>query len=157
MDKKFELSPEKLQQLKQELKQLIEVEKPQIINDLTVARDAGDLSENADYDAAKNKQSEIENRIAEIELILNNYVLIKKSGDAKTVSLGSTVHCTIDKNNKKIAKKYVIVGEVDADPFQNKISNVSPIALAIIGKSVGQTVKLTCVEKPYNITIDKIE
>jgi transcription elongation factor GreA len=156
VDNKYELTREKLFELQSELRQLIEVGKPQVIKELSAARDQGDLSENADYDAAKNKQSEIENRIAEIETILNNYTLIEKPTSSKNVRIGSTVEVERDINGKTSTKVYTIVGAVDADPATNKISNDSPIALAIMGKAIGDSVKITNVEKPYQITIKKI-
>jgi transcription elongation factor GreA len=105
-----------------------------IADKIANARDFGDLSENAEYDAAREEQGLLESRIAEIEDILLNADLIK--GGSKTkVSLGSTVEVTVGKK----AYSYTLVGPVEADPLNGKISNESPIGLALFGKKVGES------------------
>ena len=100
------------------------------------ARDKGDLSENADYDAARDDQARIEARIKEVESILKNYELIKEDHTNK-VNIGKTVELKVGNLPKKI---YTIVGSLEADPIRGKISNESPIGKGIIGAKKGQKV-----------------
>lgn len=102
------------------------------------ARDFGDLSENAEYDAAREEQGLLESRIAEIEDILLNGDVIKSGGTSK-VSLGST----IELNNGDKTVVYTIVGPVEADPLEGKVSNESPIGEAVFGKKVGDSATIT--------------
>lgn len=109
-----------------------------IADKIAEARDYGDLSENAEYDAAREEQGMVESRIAEIEEILQNAELI--AGGSKTkIGLGSNVEL---KTGKK-SVSYTIVGPVEADPLEGKISNESPIGLALDGKKVGDTATIT--------------
>ena len=104
------------------------------------AREQGDLSENSEFDAARERQGQIEDRINEIERILNKSQLIStetKTGE-NIVHIGSTVTLTF--NNSKIKQQFIIVGSIEADPLKGKISNDSPVALAILGKKVGDTI-----------------
>lgn len=109
-----------------------------IAEKISNARDFGDLSENAEYDAAREEQGQVESRIAEIEDILLNAEIIKASKSSK-VSLGSTVEL---KTGAKTVK-YTVVGPVEADPLAGRISNESPIGVALMGKKVGDTVTIT--------------
>jgi transcription elongation factor GreA len=153
-DNKVLLSKEKLELLKSEHKNLVEVERPRVIEIIKTARAQGDLSENADYDAAKDQQGEIESRIVEIENILNNYSVINETKKGNVVAIGKTV--TIYDESDKETYVYEIVGEIEADPSQNKISNISPLAKAIYGKAVGDRVNVVNIEKPYSVEIKKI-
>jgi transcription elongation factor GreA len=125
--------------LKQELKRLKYVERPKIVKEIAEARAHGDLSENAEYSAAKDKQSHLEGRIAQVEDWIARADVIdvaKLSGDR--VVFGATV--TVADGDGET--KWRIVGEIEADLKQNKISVTSPIARALIGKSEGETVKV---------------
>ncbi|MDR2636355.1 MAG: transcription elongation factor GreA [Mycoplasmataceae bacterium] len=148
------LSKEKIEELKKEVKKLIEVDRPKIIESIKVARAQGDLSENADYDAAKDQQGEIEARIAEIETILGNYQVINDQKKSDVITIGKTV--TFYDESDKENYTYEIVGEIEANPSENKISNISPLARAIIGKKVGDRVSVTNIEKPYFIEIKSV-
>ena len=106
----------------------------EVADKIAEARDFGDLSENAEYDAAREEQGLLETRISEIEEILNNAELIK-GGSKKAISLGSRVQLTADGKNFS----YVIVGPVEADPLEGKISNESPLGVALFGKKVGDS------------------
>jgi transcription elongation factor GreA len=156
---KYELTLSGKQEIEQELKHLIDVVKPEVIRELILAREQGDLSENADYDAAKNKQAEVIERINELQNILNNTLIIddakSNSKGAKVVELGKTV--TFKKIKEKKEYTYKIVGEVEANPSNGKIAKNSPIAKSIIGKTIGEIVKITGVEKPYEIEIVDIK
>jgi transcription elongation factor GreA len=155
--KKFLLTQEGVDKLKEELRVLIDVKRPQIIKTIQEARDQGDLSENADYDAAKNNQAEFEGRIKEINEILNYAQIIEDQpvDYSKRVKVGSkvTIHDLSDGKNFT----YEIVGEVEANPEENKISNQSPLAKAILNKTVGVTTEIHGVEEPYRVKIVRIE
>ncbi|WP_346909369.1 transcription elongation factor GreA [uncultured Roseibium sp.] len=128
--------------LEQELKQRMSVERPRIVDAIAEARAHGDLSENAEYHAAKEAQSHNEGRITELEDKLSRAEVIdvtKLSGDV--VKFGATVSL-IDEDTEE-EKKYMIVGDVESDVKQNKISISSPIARALIGKTVGDSVEVS--------------
>ena len=109
----------------------------EIAEKIAVARDFGDLRENAEYDAARKEQGLVETRIAEIEEILQNAEIIQSS-DGSAVVLGSTVE--LQSADKAVA--YAVVGPVEADPLAGKISNESPIGKELMGKKVGDEVKI---------------
>ena len=141
------------EELKSEMKKLVHEERNIVIQELQEARAQGDLSENADYDAARDHQARVEARIAELENMLTNVEIIddKKITTKKTVSLGSTV--TIMDLDSNEEETYAIVGSVEADPFNGKLSNVTPLAVALLDSKVGSTVTVTNVEKPYKVKI----
>ena len=151
MKKQFQITTEGKKELEAELDQL-KARRGNIAEKIAEARDYGDLSENAEYDAAREEQGLVESRIAEIEDILMNAELIK--GGSKTkVGLGSTVEL---KTGKK-AVTYTVVGPVEANPIEGKISNESPIGEALFGKKVGDTATITTPkgEVTYEITAIK--
>lgn len=131
MKKLYQITEEGKRELEEELEEL-KSRRGAIADKIAEARDFGDLSENAEYDSAREEQGLVESRIAEIEDILLNAELIK-SGSKTKVSLGSKVEL---KTGKKIVI-YTVVGPVEADPIEGKISNESPIGLALMGKKVG--------------------
>ena len=153
-DKKIYLTQEGLEELKQELDELINVRRPKNIIAIKEARALGDLSENADYDAAKNEQAEIEGRIKKIEKMLENAEIIEEVKTDK-VSIGSTVAVKyVDDDD---TDEYKIVGSQEADPFMSKISNESPIAKAILNKKVGDIVEVESPNGVYKIEITEIK
>lgn len=153
-DKKIYLTQEGLEELKQELDELINVRRPKNIIAIKEARALGDLSENADYDAAKNEQAEIEGRIKKIEKMLENAEIIEEIKTDK-VSIGSTVAVKyVDDDD---TDEYKIVGSQEADPFMSKISNESPIAKAILNKRVGDIVEVESPNGVYKIEITEIK
>lgn len=155
MVNKIELTKEGEEKLNKEYRHLIDIDRPEVIEQLTVARAQGDLSENADYDAARNRQAEIEARIKEIENILANAKIIDGSSKSgKVVSLGSTVEVK-DLSDNTIST-YTIVGTVEANPIKGLISNVSPLGHAIVGKRVGDECVVR-VAQEYKVQILKIE
>ena len=150
-NKKIYLTQEGFEELKSELDQLINVKRPANIQAIKEARALGDLSENADYDAAKNDQAEIEGRIKKIEKMLENVEIIEKA-DLGVVGLGNTVSIRyVDDDDE--TDEYKIVGSQEADPFQSKISNESPIAKAIMNKKVGDIVDVESPNGVYQIEI----
>lgn len=137
MKKLYQITAQGKKELEAELAQL-KGRRGDVAEKIANARDFGDLSENAEYDAAREEQGLLESRIAEIEDILLNADLIK--GGSKTkVSLGSKVE--LKTGNKTVT--YTIVGPVEADPLEGKISNESPIGVAFYGKKVGESATIT--------------
>ena len=151
---KFQLTKEGVTKLESEYRHLLDVERPNVTKELVEARALGDLSENADYDAAREAQARIEARIQEIEVILSNYELIKEKGTTKSVQVGS--HVTIKMIDFDEIDKYEIVGVIEANPLENKISNESPLAKAVLGHKIGDIVEVE-VAKPYKVEIMAIE
>ena len=154
MVNKIELTKEGAENLEKELRHLIDIDRPAVIEALQAARSQGDLSENADYDAARNQQAEIEGRIKEIENILANVKIISDKSRSKGVVLGSTV--TIKDLSDGSVATYTIVGTVEANPLKGLISNVSPLGRAIVDKNVGEVVSVHA-NKEYKVEILKIE
>jgi transcription elongation factor GreA len=131
MSEKFTLTEEGLKNLQDELYQLKNVDRVKNITALQEARAQGDLSENADYDAARDEQAKIEARIKEIDNILKNYKLIK-TDTTDAVTIGKKVNVLFVNSNKE--KEIYIVGSLEVDPFNNKFSNESPLGKALLGK-----------------------
>lgn len=152
MSEKVYVTQEGLEELKREQEHLIHVVRQEVIEDLKAARAQGDLSENADYDAARDRQAQVEARIKQLEIMLKNVEIIEE-GNGKLVKLGSTVTILeLDTNEKST---YTIVGSVEADPLNGKLSNVTPLAMAILDKRVGTTVEVQ-VDEPYKVKIIEI-
>lgn len=137
MKKIYQITEEGKRELEAELEEL-KGRRGAIADKIAEARDFGDLSENAEYDSAREEQGLVESRIAEIEDILLNAELIK-AGKSSKVNLGSKVEL---KTGKKTVV-YSVVGPVEADPLEGKISNESPIGVALMGKKVGDSVMIT--------------
>lgn len=151
--KEIYLTQEGLDDLKRELDYLKLEKRPEVINLLKEARALGDLSENAEYDAARTAQAEVESKIKEIEVMLENAVVI--SGEkSDNVSIGSNVKIKYVDDDE--IEEYTIVGSKEADPFENKISNESPIAKAIIGQKVGAKVYVESPNGKYQVEIMEI-
>ncbi|MGL4769039.1 MAG: transcription elongation factor GreA [Mycoplasmoidaceae bacterium] len=142
-------------QLEKELKELINVSRPQIIKQIQEAREHGDLSENADYDSAKNEQAKIEGRIQEIEGILSSSKLISESSAKDNIIRIRSKILYIDLDDNK-EYECEIVGTIEADPSSGKISNESPMAKAILGKTIGDQCEVRGIEEPYKIKILKV-
>lgn len=153
-EKKTLLTKEGLAELRNELDELINVKRPANLKAIKEARALGDLSENADYDAAKNDQAELEGRIKRIEKMLENYEIIEKTTSDK-VGLGSTVEIKYVDDDE--VDEYKIVGRQEADPFMSKISNESPIAKALLNKKIGDIVEVDSPNGVYKIEITSIK
>ena len=151
--KKTYLTEEGLNDLKKELEYLKNEKRPEVIQALKDARALGDLSENAEYDAARAEQAEVEGKIASIESMLENAEIIKDVNTNK-VSIGTTV--TLKYLEDGEVDTYTIVGSKEADPFDNKISNESPIAKAIIGSKKGELVTVDSPNGKYQVEILEI-
>ncbi|AAP56542.1 transcription elongation factor GreA [Mycoplasmoides gallisepticum] len=153
--KKHLLTQEGLKKLQAELRLLVDVKRADVIKLIQEAREQGDLSENADYDSAKATQSEIESRITEIQDILNHYEIIKEVDTKnKRVIVGAKV--TIHDHSDECNYTYEIVGPIESDPAENKISHESPVAKAIMDKKEGESAEVIGIEHPYKVTIKKI-
>lgn len=139
MNKIFKLTQDGIDELKQELDKLVAL-RPEITEKIKSAREMGDLSENAEYASARTEQEKNEARITEIEFILKNVALIKTPKVANVVHLGSMVKL---KGKKGQETQYKIVGTVEADPLEGKISDESPIGKALMGKKVGDEVEIS--------------
>lgn len=151
--KEFLLTSEGFLELETELNNLKSNDRPRIIEAIKEARAQGDLSENADYDAARDEQAKIEARIQELEYMLEHAKIIEKASGDK-VEVGTTVTVNyVDDDEEEI---YSIVGSMEADPFENKISNESPIGKAIMHKKVGDVISVESPNGSYDIKIVKI-
>ncbi len=147
------LTAEGYLELEQELNTLKTEKRPEVIKALKEARALGDLSENSDYDAARNEQAQLEARIKELEYKLE-HCTIADTGNNGTVGVGSTVLITYDDGE---TEEYKIVGSLEADPFENKISNESPIGKAIIGHKKGETVEVASPNGNFSVTITNLK
>ena len=138
--------------LENELNELKNVRRPQIIQAIKEARALGDLSENADYDAARDEQAQVESRIKELEYKLEHSEIIENK-KKNQVSLGSKIVIKYDDGEED---EYMIVGSLEADPFNNRISNESPIGIAVMGKKQGDVVSVASPNGSYEVEITAI-
>ena len=136
--KKIYLTKEGLEDLRKEYEELTKTKRPDVLSRVSQARSLGDLSENAEYVAAREELSFIDGRIDELEELLKQAVLIAETHRNSTVKLGSTV--LLSTKGKKEA--FMVVGEWEADPKDKKISHESPLGKALIGKKVGEQVEV---------------
>lgn len=154
MEEKFYVTEEGLKELKDEYENLVHVVRNEVIEDLKAARAQGDLSENADYDAARDKQAQVESRIKELEHMIRNASIISEKKGTKYVRLGSTV--VIQELDTKDKYTLTIVGSVEADPLNGKLSNATPLAAAILEQKAGSVVTVD-VDEPYDVKILEIK
>jgi len=155
MSEKVIVTEDGYQELVKRLEYLKFTKRPEITERIKIARDFGDLSENAEYDAAKNEQAMIEGEILEIEAKLKSAEIIKSSDIKKgVVSVGSKVHVYDDDFKENI--EYEIVGTTEADIKINRISNESPVGKALIGRKVGETVTVHAPAGEFKLKIVKI-
>ncbi len=156
IENKFYLTQEGVEELQQELDYLKNTKRHEVIEKLQEARAQGDLSENADYDAARDEQAHVEGRIKEIENMLENYEIIDENHEGDViVMMGSKV--TIREVGEDEEEIYKIVGSTEADPLSGKISNESPIAAAILSRQVGEIVTCEAPGGVFDIEILSID
>jgi len=154
MQKDVILTPEGLEKLKQEIEHLSTTRRREVAERIKEAREFGDISENSEYDDAKNEQAMLEARIAQLEDKLRSAQVIDASElDNDIVRVGSLVS---GKDEKGKAFEYVIVGSTEADPLQKRLSNESPVGKALIGHKKGDKVKVPAPKGERTLTIDKI-
>jgi len=160
MAEKVILTQEGLGQIQEELRHLKEVKRLEIAEKLKEAISQWDLSENSEYDQARSDQAEVELRIQEIEEILKSYEIIAESQDAKQVkvNIGSEVSVKwLTEKNTGTKQTYKIVGAMEADVFDQKISNESPIGKALLGRKVGEIAKGKAPSGEFEMEITKIK
>ena len=150
--KEILLTSEGFLELETELNELKTIKRPRVIEAIKDARSQGDLSENADYDAARNEQAIIEAKISELEYKLEHAEIIDNS-NKNEVNLGSVVTISYDDGEEE---EYKLVGSMEADPFNNKISNESPLGIALLRHKIGDIVAVDSPNGGYNIKIVKI-
>lgn len=141
MEKEVLLSSEGLKKVEQELEHLKSVRRREVAERIKQAREFGDISENSEYEDAKNEQAFIEGRILTLEKMLRNVKIIEETaGDPEVVTIGSQV--TLRDLDENETYEYAIVGSTEADPAENRISNESPVGKALLGTHVGQVVAI---------------
>ena len=150
------MTKEGKQKLEQELENLKSVKRKEVVERIKIARSFGDLSENSEYDSAKEEQAFVEGRITTIENMIRNAKIIEESElDSDTVTLGKSV--TFVELPDGDEETYTIVGSAEADPFEGKISNDSPIAKSLIGKAVGEEVAVQTPAGEMNVRIISVK
>lgn len=154
MSRQTYLSHEGAEALKKELQVLKTTKRQEIAKRLQEAKDLGDLSENAEYFEAKEAQSFNENRIAELEELFKNAVVIENSNEENVVRVGSTIEVKSSTGN---LEKFIIVGSTEAKPQEGKISNESPLGRAFLGKKIGEEVEIKAPRSVIGYKIIKIE
>ena len=156
MAKEYKLSPQRLKELQDELNYLKTVREKEVAELIKEARSFGDLSENSEYDEAKNEQGKLYSRIAQVEEILSNYVVIEEEEtDGEYIRLGSTVTVLDKEFNEE--ESYKIVGSQEADPMNGAISEDSPFGRALLGRNVGDDVTVDAPAGPVEYKILKVE
>lgn len=146
------LTAKGLDELHGELHDLKEVKRKQVSEKIQKAREYGDLSENSEYDAAREEQAMIEGRIVELESMLKNVEIIEATEQHTKVGIGSKVKVEMDGKREE----YVIVGKVEADPLKKKISNESPVGAALLGAKVGDVIEIKTPAYSYKCKILEI-
>ncbi len=155
IEKVFPMTKEGKQKLETELEQLKSVKRKEVVERIKIARSFGDLSENSEYDSAKEEQAFVEGRITTLENMIRNAKIIEEDGqNSGSVSLGKSVTFIELPNGDE--ETYTIVGSAEADPFEGKISNDSPIAKSLIGKTVGDQVIVQTPGGEMNVRITSI-
>ncbi|NMP21453.1 transcription elongation factor GreA [Sulfobacillus harzensis] len=154
-EKELLISPEGLKKLEAELEHLTTVKRREVAERIKTAREFGDISENSEYEDAKNEQAFIEGRIQTLEKMLRQArVVDAETQDPTMVHIGS--HVTVKDLEENIEEEYVIVGATEADPMKNRISNESPVGKALIGAKVGDQVEVTAPVGKIRLEIVKI-
>jgi len=152
-EKEIYLSPEGLKDTKKELENLTHVKRPEVIKQLQEARALGDLSENAEYDSALQEKANVDGKIEKLEYIIENAIIITEH-NTNEVGIGNSVKLKYIDDGE--FEEYKIVGSTEADPFNNKISNESPIAAAILGHKTGDKVQVESPNGQYEVEITEI-
>ena len=152
MNKQTEVTKEGLVTLKSELKNLADVKRPKLVERLAFARSQGDLSENSDYQNARDELEFMDGRISELESVIKSAVVVSSRKDGK-VGVGTKVTLKVNGKNQV----YHIVGEWEADPAEKKISHTSPLGQALVGKAAGEKVEVKAPAGKVIYSILKIE
>ncbi len=156
MAKEYKLSPQRLKELQDEMTYLKTVREKEVADLIKEARSFGDLSENSEYDEAKNEQGKLYARMSELEEILSNYVVIEEDEtDGDYVRLGSTITVLDKEFNEELV--YKIVGSQEADPVNGAISEDSPFGRALLGRNAGDEVTVDAPAGPVEYKLLKVE
>ncbi len=155
MADKFFMTKEGLEAAKKQLDYLTRVKRAEIVERIQEARSHGDLSENAEYDAARNEQAANEGEILELDYKLKNAVIIEETEDTSVVHIGSTV--TVYDDDLEEEATYTIMGTTEADAMKNVISNESPVGAALLRHKKGETVTVKAPDGEYKLKIIKIK
>ncbi len=155
MAEKFYMTQEGYEAAKKELEYLQTVKRAEIVERIAEARSHGDLSENAEYDAARNEQAANEGEIAELDYKVKNAVIIEETEDTSVVHIGSTVLVHDFDLDEDVS--YTIMGTTEVDLMNNVISNESPVGLALLKHRKGETVTVKAPNGDYSLKILKIE
>ncbi|EDL63332.1 transcription elongation factor GreA [Bacillus sp. SG-1] len=154
-EKVFPMTQEGKEKLEKELEQLKSVKRKEVVERIKIARSFGDLSENSEYDAAKDEQAFVEGRISTLENMIRNAKIIQEDEmNSDTVTLGKSV--TFIELPDGDEETYTIVGSAEADPFEGKISNDSPIAKSLLGHKVGSEVSVQTPGGEMNVKITAV-
>ena len=137
-NKKIILTKEGLANLQREYQELINQKRPAVINRISRAREFGDLSENSEYDAAKEEQTLLEVRITQLEQVLKNFQIVKDVQETDIVVIGSTI--VVEINDE--VHEFTLVGSMEANPAAKKISNESPVGKALLGLKAGESAEV---------------
>ncbi|MBR4333048.1 MAG: transcription elongation factor GreA [Clostridia bacterium] len=149
------VSAEGLRQMEEKLKYMTTVRRAEVAEHLNIARGFGDLSENAEYDEAKDEQAKLEADIVELEAALRNVIVIDGEISTDAVNVGTTVRVLyLDENDEE---EFTIVGARESDPMNNKVSNESPIGVALLGHKKGETVSVEAPDGAYELKILEIK
>ena len=152
------LTQEGLDDIKKQYRQLVDVERVEVIEQVQAARAMGDLSENADYDSARNRQAEIEGKIAELENIIANAVVVESNKQSKTIGISNIIRILDLSENEEYTVK--IVSSIESDPLSDpslmKISNVCPLGEALINAKLNDVVTVKTA-KPYQVKVLEIK
>lgn len=149
------VSAEGLRQMEEKLKYMTTVRRAEVAEHLNIARGFGDLSENAEYDEAKDEQAKLEADIVELEAALRNVIVIDGEISTDAVNVGTTVRVLyLDEGDEE---EFTIVGARESDPMNNKVSNESPIGVALLGHKMGETVSVEAPDGAYDLKILEIK
>lgn len=155
-EKSFYMTKEGKEKLEEELHTLKTVKRKEVVERIKIARDFGDLSENSEYDSAKEEQAFVETRIAQVEKMIRYAVIIESDNKNKgIVDLGKTV--TFKELPDGEEETYTIVGSAEADPFEGRISNDSPMAKSLIGKEIGEEVMVATPGGEFKVQITNVK
>ena len=153
-EQKIEMTKKDYEETKERLQYLKTVKRKEIIERIVEARQFGDLSENPEYDAARNEQAAIEGEISELDYKIKNAVIIEENTDTSYVHIGSKVRVYDEDMDEE--EVYEITGSTEANIKENKISNESPVGKALLRHKVGETVSVNAPNGEYKLTIKEI-
>lgn len=153
-EKKFEMTQKGYDEAVERLKYLQTTKRQEIVDRISEARSHGDLSENAEYDAARNEQAANEGEIAELDYVIKNAVILAENSDTSYVHIGSKVKVYDEEMDEE--EVYEITGSTESNAMENKISNESPVGKALLKRKVGDTVKVVAPDGEYKLTIKEI-